>query len=89
MINAILLHSSDNVVTVTQNIPKGETVIYAQRGVEQQVIANEAIPQFHKISIRDISKGSDVIKYGEKIGYATKDILCGQHVHTQNIDNKY
>ena len=39
----------------------------------------------HKIAIRDIKTGEDVIKYGYPIGHATKDIPEGTHVHTHNI----
>ena len=36
----------------------------------------------HKIALRDIKKGEDIIKYGYKIGHATEDIKKGEHVHT-------
>lgn len=39
----------------------------------------------HKIALRDIKKGEDIIKYGYKIGHATEDIKKGEHVHTHNI----
>lgn len=39
----------------------------------------------HKIALRDIKKGEDVIKYGYPIGHATEDIKAGDHVHTHNI----
>ena len=39
----------------------------------------------HKVALRDIKKGEDIIKYGYKIGHATEDIKKGEHVHTHNI----
>lgn len=39
----------------------------------------------HKIALRDIKKGEDVIKYGYPIGYATEDIKEGEHIHTHNV----
>ncbi len=42
----------------------------------------------HKYAVRDIHKGSDVIKYGEAIGFATQDIKKGEHVHTHNLKTK-
>jgi altronate hydrolase len=42
----------------------------------------------HKYARCDIAKGSDVIKYGEAIGYATSDIKKGEHVHTHNLKTK-
>lgn len=88
MINGILLHKADNVVTVTQAIEKGGTVVYLEDRVLRSTEAVEPIPEFHKIAIQDIACGADVVKYGERIGYASKAILCGQHVHTQNVDNQ-
>ena len=88
MINGILLNTADNVVTVTQDISPGETVVYSDGGALLEVVAAQAVPQFHKISTADIARGADVIKYGERIGYATQDIARGSHVHTQNMDNQ-
>lgn len=39
----------------------------------------------HKIALRDIKEGEDIIKYGYAIGHATEDIKEGEHVHTHNI----
>ena len=38
----------------------------------------------HKSAVRDIEAGEAVIKYGFPIGYATKDIKAGEHVHTHH-----
>lgn len=43
------------------------------------------VPYGHKIAVVDISKGSPVIKYGQRIGTATADIAVGDHVHTHNL----
>ncbi|KYH41673.1 MAG: flagellar protein FlgA [Candidatus Bathyarchaeota archaeon B26-2] len=45
----------------------------------------EDIPYGHKVAIRDIERGSKIIKYGEVIGVATEDIAVGSHVHIHNI----
>lgn len=39
----------------------------------------------HKVALRDIKKGENVIKYGYPIGHALEDIKAGEHVHTHNI----
>ena len=39
----------------------------------------------HKYALRDISKGENIIKYGNPIGHATADIKKGEHVHTHNV----
>ena len=39
----------------------------------------------HKVALRDIKKGENVIKYGYPIGHALEDIKAGEHIHTHNI----
>ncbi|MCI8520904.1 MAG: altronate dehydratase [Clostridia bacterium] len=39
----------------------------------------------HKVALRDINKGENIIKYGYPIGYAICDIKQGEHIHTHNI----
>ncbi len=43
------------------------------------------IPNGHKIALRDIAEGENVIKYGHSIGVATKQIVKGDHVHVHNL----
>ena len=42
----------------------------------------------HKIALIDITEGSDIIKYGYPIGYATEDIKKGDDVHSHNMKTK-
>lgn len=39
----------------------------------------------HKYAHRKIACGENVIKYGQPIGHATRDIEPGEHVHTHNM----
>ena len=40
----------------------------------------------HKIAREDIPHGGAISKFGQVIGYATKPIAAGEHVHTQNCE---
>ena len=42
----------------------------------------------HKMALKDIDKGEDVIKYGYPIGEATCSIKAGERVHTENMKTK-
>ena len=42
----------------------------------------------HKIALCDIEKGTDIIKYGYTIGYATENIAEGEAVHSHNMKTK-
>lgn len=39
----------------------------------------------HKYAVCHISKGENIIKYGQPIGHATEDIAPGDHVHSHNL----
>lgn len=42
-------------------------------------------PRGHKVALRPIAKGEEVIKYGFPIGRATQDIAEGEWVHSHNL----
>ena len=86
-INAVCMDPKDSVVTVTGAIEPGDTVCWLWGKDRYSITAVEKIPLYHKIAVRPVAKGDFVIKYGEKIGIATKDLLPGQHVHVQNLES--
>jgi altronate hydrolase len=46
--------------------------------------SRESVPAGHKVAISQINSGSPIIKYGQIIGFASKNIKPGDHVHTHN-----
>ena len=54
----------------------------------KKIEAREEIPFAHKIALRKISKGGAVIKYGERIGRATRMIRPGEWVHIHNVEGE-
>lgn len=75
----ILLNDADNVAVARRDIAPGEGV--GQAGI----VAVDAVPSGHKVAIRAIAPGEEVVKYGQHIGIATVAIAPGQHVHLQNV----
>ena len=51
----------------------------------ESVVTNSDIPVGHKVALKDIKSGEDIIKYGSRIGLAKEDIKAGDHVHIHNI----
>jgi (2R)-sulfolactate sulfo-lyase subunit alpha len=45
----------------------------------------DQVPLGHKLALRDIAAGDDVIEYGVRIGTASADIRTGQLVHVHNL----
>ena len=86
-INAILIHSRDDVATVIAELSEGERAVFYKNEDIMQVPVVGTIPQYHKLAIRDIKKTEPIRKYGEVIGEATQDIPCGSHVHEHNLES--
>jgi altronate dehydratase small subunit len=84
-LQAIVVNSQDNVATAVTNLQEGTTVILFLEEGRLAIKLREPISLGHKFSITQIEDGSDIIKYGEVIGYASKPIEAGKHVHVHNV----
>ena len=80
--NTIQIDSRDNVVVALAPIAPGTVVDVPGVG---EVRAVEEIPQGHKMAVRAIAAGENVIKYGLPIGHVTVDVAPGQWLHTHNV----
>lgn len=86
---ALKVNDLDNVATIfAENITDGtEVEIRDKKGNMEPVKVLGNVPYGHKIAVKDITKGEQIIKYGEEIGVATKDIKFGEYVHVHNLDS--
>jgi len=86
---ALYVNDLDNVATIFVNgIESGtEVTVRDKKGQDTNITALDPIPYGHKIAVRDITEGELIMKYGEEIGIATKNIAKGAHVHVQNVDS--
>ena len=80
----IKINSKDNVAVALQPVKSGEKTGIGG-AAEDFITPSEDIPQGHKIALKDIAEGSNVIKYGFAIGHALTDIKAGSRVHTHNM----
>lgn len=73
-------------VVVVEDAHQGKTLsgwVMATNGTIS-VKSLEGIPLGHKIALRDIRAGEQVMKYGHSIGRTTALVKKGAHVHVQN-----
>ncbi|MFP6689455.1 MAG: altronate dehydratase family protein [Alphaproteobacteria bacterium] len=75
------LHASDNVVISKGDMQAGTEI--PENGTLLNV--TDAIPFGHKVATAAIAKDEAVRKYGQIIGFATRDIAPGEHVHEHNL----
>ncbi|MDG1378193.1 MAG: altronate dehydratase family protein [Yoonia sp.] len=75
----LILHPQDNIAVALADMFADQ--IDSVTGVK----ALQSIKQGHKIAIRAIYAGQNILRYGQTIGQATADIAVGEHVHVQNL----
>src|SRR5262245_24035927 len=74
----IRLHPADDVLIARSQLVGGTQV--------EGVTARGLIPPGDKIAVRHIAQGAPVRRYNQIIGFASRPIEPGEHVHTHNLD---
>ena len=78
----IKIHEGDNVIVALKDLSPGEVI---ELGSGEKLVARQFVPAGHKMAVRDLSAGDEVIKYGYRIGIAKEPILAGDWVHVHNL----
>jgi len=73
------LHPQDNIAVALADIAAGA------QGSSAGPVLMQSVKQGHKIAVTPILTGQNVLRYGQIIGQATRDIAAGEHVHVQNL----
>ena len=88
---AIIMAVADSVAIALDDLVPGDRVRI--RSLLQEIVGelevSGSVPYGHKLSVKPIAKGSEVIKSGEVIGVASQSISRGEHVHIHNIVSLY
>ncbi len=78
---AVHLQPDDDVAVARVALGRG-LILEAPFGL---VTLNQAVPEGHKVALRDKTEGEPLRRYGQVIGFATASIAAGDHVHTHNL----
>jgi altronate hydrolase len=78
---AVHLRPEDNIAVAARALPAGAS--FQHNG--DTLTLPQRIALGHKIALRRIKKGEAVTKYGQIIGFASKDIEPGEWVHVHNV----
>ena len=89
MAKAIQIDERDNVATVTSDVGAGDDVevLSPQGELLMSPRMSGEVSFGHKIALKELVKGEEVIKYGEIIGVASSPIGVGVWVHTHNVES--
>ena len=75
----IRLHPNDDVVIARQQLVGGTLL------VDENVKVAGLVPPGHKVAIAHVRAGEPVRRYNQIIGFASRDIAPGEHVHLNNL----
>jgi altronate hydrolase len=78
---AVHLRPEDNIAVAARHLQPGQTFSHA--GGTLTLSARIALG--HKVALVPIRKGQPLYKYGQVIGFASRDIAPGEHVHVHNV----
>lgn len=76
----IRLGADDDVVIALRELDSGSVI------AEENIVCADRIPAGHKVAVRPILEGEPVRRYGQVIGFATREVNPGQHVHVHNLE---
>ena len=75
------INPADSVVVCLQPKKKGDIIEVDGNAI----ILSEDTPAGHKVLIRDVRQGENIIKYGYPIGHARQDLKAGDWVNENNL----
>ena len=75
------INPADSVVVCLQPKAKGEIIEVDNL----RITVNQDTPAGHKVLIKDVKEGEDIIKYGYPIGHARQDLKAGDWVNENNL----
>ena len=88
MKKGILLHESDDDVGVaTMDLMAGEVIqaVTLEGDPVAEIELVDDVPLTHKVAMRAMDTGHDLVEYGRPIGSTSIEIAAGAHVHTHNL----
>ncbi|MBI5303245.1 MAG: UxaA family hydrolase [Chloroflexi bacterium] len=91
MKHGILVHETiDDVGVAVEDLKAGNDVgaVTLEGQPAGSVKLVNDVPLGHKVAMKDIAKGKDVIEYGRVIGVAADAAPRGSHVHSHNLKTK-
>lgn len=76
----------DYVAVAVKDVGRGPAEVgYLDGSPTVTVEVNAEIPLGHKVALRDVAEGEDVIEYGVRVAIASAEINKGDYVHIHNV----
>src|SRR5215471_21327799 len=75
----IRLHPNDDVVIARSQLVGGTLL------ADENVTVSGLVPPGHKVATKALRAGDPIKRYNQIIGFASRDIAPGEHVHLNNL----
>lgn len=75
------INALDNVVVAISNLKAGEVIIDGTH----EIILKDDVPAGHKVTLKNLSEGENVIKYGYPIGHVRENVEAGKWINENQI----
>lgn len=75
------INPADNVAVAISNLKAGDILTIDNRAITLK----EDVPAGHKVTLKDFTRGENIIKYGYPIGHAMTDVEQGRWINERQI----
>jgi altronate hydrolase len=82
---AVHLHPRDHVAIAKVDLVPGTVLTWQGADGPHQLTMHQPVASGHKLALGALAAGDAVRRYGQVIGFATRAIQPGTHVHTHNL----
>ena len=82
-----IIAAGDNVGTVVGDAAPAAIELPLIGAGEGAVRLRSPIPHGHKVALRALPAGAEVVKYGVVIGRLVQAVPAGEHIHTHNLES--
>lgn len=79
----LIVSPEDSVAVMLEDGYKGDVLEISNSN--EKIVLSEDVEFAHKVSIVDLKKGQDVVKYGVVIGYMKEETPRGKWIHIHNM----
>lgn len=84
---SFLTHKAgDYVAVAVKDVGRGTAEVgYLDGSPAVTIEVNAEIPLGHKVALRDVAEGDDIVEYGVRTAIASTAIKTGDYVHIHNV----
>ncbi|HTJ98959.1 MAG TPA: UxaA family hydrolase [Bordetella sp.] len=83
-----VVHRDDNVGTVVGGDVLAAGPVPLAGSGQGRVDVAEPVPYGHKVALRQLAAGEEIIKYGVAVGRLSGAVAAGRHVHVHNLESQ-